>query len=229
MAGTAGGRTITVPPAGTRPTTERVREAVFSRLEHWDVVNRAVVLDLYAGSGALGLEAASRGAKRVIFVESHPKSARLISSNARKLGLDGVVDVQSATVEKWLDAIAPTLAASPLGAHLVFLDPPYDVPAEALDKILQLLAIPGMLDPDAGIVVERDVRTPAPTWPAEWQDEGTKTYGDTRVHYARPALVDDDCDGADEAADTDGADTADVETHAAEDEINTEREPEERS
>lgn len=186
VSGTTGGRTIKVPPSGTRPTTERVREALFSRLEHWGVVRGATVLDLYAGSGALGLEAASRGAARVVCVEANAKAARLVTTNARALGLDGVVDVAAAKVETWLDAQSPAADGVALGAHLVLLDPPYDVPADALDAVLARLAAPGVLDPDAAVVVERDVRSPAPVWPPEWDDEGTKTYGDTRVHFARP-------------------------------------------
>ena len=88
IAGTAGGRTLRTPPgSGTRPTSDRVREAVFSALDARDAVRGSRVLDLYAGSGALGLEAASRGAARVVLVESDRRAADVIAGNARDLGL----------------------------------------------------------------------------------------------------------------------------------------------
>ena len=100
ISGLAGGRRIRTPPGiGTRPTSDRVREALFSRLEHLDVVNGANVLDLYAGSGALGLEAASRGAASVLLVESDRAAAAVVRRNIADLGMPGVsVSVRFDTV-----------------------------------------------------------------------------------------------------------------------------------
>ena len=93
VAGRAGGRSLKVPPKGTRPTSDRVREAMFSRLEHYDVVDGARVLDLFAGSGALGLEAASRGAAAVVLVDASRQAADVCRANAATTGLTAVVTV----------------------------------------------------------------------------------------------------------------------------------------
>ncbi|MPV36230.1 16S rRNA (guanine(966)-N(2))-methyltransferase RsmD [Georgenia subflava] len=198
VAGTAGGRTLQVPRTGTRPTSERVREALFSRLEHLDVIDGARVLDLYAGSGALGLEAASRGAEHVTLVEQAKAAAALCRRNAASLGLGGV-DVVTARVETYL-AGAPGRHAAP--AHLVLLDPPYDVAEEGLAAVLALLAargsedaaepaVPGpapWLDRAAVVVVERSRRTPEPTWPEGLAAVDRRGYGDTVVWFAEPTV-----------------------------------------
>ncbi|MFC7405485.1 16S rRNA (guanine(966)-N(2))-methyltransferase RsmD [Georgenia alba] len=176
VAGAAGGRTLQVPRSGTRPTSERVREALFSRLEHLGVVRDAEVLDLYAGSGALGLEAASRGAARVILVESARPAAGLIRRNAASLELD--VEVVPARVETYL-------AGPPRPSHLALLDPPYDLDDAALARVLERLAA-GWLHPDAVVVVERSRRSPEPAWPAGLSLLDERTYGDTRAWFAEP-------------------------------------------
>ncbi|KAE8764411.1 16S rRNA (guanine(966)-N(2))-methyltransferase RsmD [Georgenia thermotolerans] len=210
VAGSAGGRTLQVPRNGTRPTSERVREALFSRLEHLGVVGGARVLDLYAGSGALGLEAASRGAARVTLVESAKAAAQLCRRNAGALGLGDRVDVVAAKVQTYL-AGPPPAGAAP--ADLVLLDPPYDVTEEDLAAVLALLApaaartepapdgAPAQtawlapdgaparttwLAPDAVVVVERSKRSPEPTWPAGLAPFDDRGYGDTAVWFAEP-------------------------------------------
>ncbi|UFU07839.1 16S rRNA (guanine(966)-N(2))-methyltransferase RsmD [Ruania halotolerans] len=177
VAGSAGGRRLDVPPRGTRPTSERVREAVFSRLEHLGVIEGARVLDLYAGSGALGLEAVSRGAREVALVESGRLAATVCRDNARRAGLSDRVRVYPVTVGKHL-------AAGPPGAgyDLVLIDPPYDL--DEIDRVLAALAGPGWLAPQATIVLERSSRSPAPVWPKGWTEDGEKAYGDTVVSYA---------------------------------------------
>ncbi|MFC8923447.1 16S rRNA (guanine(966)-N(2))-methyltransferase RsmD [Cellulosimicrobium sp. NPDC057127] len=194
VAGTVGGRTIQVPPRGTRPTSDRVREAVFSRLEHLGVVDDARVLDLYAGSGALGLEAASRGARTVTLVDSARVAADVARRNVAVLGLPDVrVVAQSA--EAFVTAAASEAGASAQRAggpfHLVFLDPPYDLGAEALERVLDRLAAPGVLDPSAVVVVERSARTPEPAWPVGWELLASRTYGETAVWFAGPPAADD--------------------------------------
>lgn len=178
VAGTVGGRTLEVPRRGTRPTSERVREALFSRLEHLGVVSGAEVLDLYAGSGALGLEAASRGAAHVTLVESARRAAALVRRNAAAFGL--AVEVVTGKVETYLDGAAPR------PADLALLDPPYDLGDERLATALDLLAA-RWLTPDAVVVVERSRRSPEPGWPAGLSRFDERRYGETRVWFAEPA------------------------------------------
>ncbi|MFT0846755.1 16S rRNA (guanine(966)-N(2))-methyltransferase RsmD [Actinomycetaceae bacterium L2_0104] len=174
VAGSAKGRTLKVPPKGTRPTSERVREALFSRLEHLGYIEGCEVLDLYAGSGALGLEAASRGASYVECVESSRTAAQLIRSNVRELGLDVVVT--NAKAETWL-------AGSPNRRFdLVIADPPYELGEEALAAVLK--AIVAHVADDALVVVERSVRSPEPAWPEEFELNDERRWGDTRAWSA---------------------------------------------
>lgn len=176
VAGTAGGRTLIVPKGATRPTSERVREALFSRLEHLDVVDGATVLDLYAGSGALGLEAASRGAAAVTLVDSGHQAATACRRNAAALGFDHVTTA-AATAHGFLT----TQAAGP--HHLVLIDPPYDIAEDALTEVLAALDT-GWLAADAVVVVERDRRSPAPTWPPGLHPDKERRYGDTTLWFA---------------------------------------------
>ena len=133
VAGTVGGRRIEVPRSGTRPTSERVREALFARLDHYGVLDGARVLDLCAGSGALGLEAASRGAGDVTLVDSSRAATDTCRRNIRALGLNEVTAVT---------AKAATFLTGAAGApvDLVLIDPPYDLTQEELTDILTPLA-----------------------------------------------------------------------------------------
>ncbi|MEN5075825.1 16S rRNA (guanine(966)-N(2))-methyltransferase RsmD [Isoptericola cucumis] len=181
VAGTVGGRTLAVPPRGTRPTSERVREAIFSRLEHLDVLEGARVLDLYAGSGALGLEAASRGATEVVLVDSSRKAADVARKNVAVLGMGRTVRVVADAAERF----AAQAGGGPW--DLVLLDPPYDLTDAQLATVLESLAAPGVLGADAVVVVERSTRSPEPGWPAGLAAFARKDYGETAVHYAEPA------------------------------------------
>ncbi|HEV6952026.1 MAG TPA: 16S rRNA (guanine(966)-N(2))-methyltransferase RsmD [Promicromonospora sp.] len=185
VAGSVGGRSIAVPAKGTRPTSDRVREAIFSRLEHLGVLDGARVLDLYAGSGALGLEAASRGAAVVTLVDSARAATDVARRNATTLGLTGV-RVVTATAERHAAGLGPA------GLDLVFLDPPYDLAEEALAAVLGHLAAPGVLADGAVVVVERSTRTPEPSWPAGMERFARKDYGETAVYYAEPTADDPD-------------------------------------
>lgn len=180
ISGAAGGRRLQTPTGpGTRPTTDRVREALFSRLEHLDVLAGARVLDLYAGSGALGLEAASRGAASVLLVESHRGAATVARANAAATRLPNV-RVRAETVER-------VLAAGPDaqdGADLVLLDPPYDLEEENLAEVLGLLVSRRWLAGDALVVVERSTRSPQPPWPPSLVTAGERRYGETRMWFA---------------------------------------------
>ncbi|MCG2797438.1 MAG: 16S rRNA (guanine(966)-N(2))-methyltransferase RsmD [Cellulomonas sp.] len=176
VAGTAGGRTLAVPPRGTRPTSDRVREALFSRLDHVAGLDGARVLDLYAGSGALGLEAASRGASHVVLVEHDRVAAQVCRSNAAGTGLAAQVTVVADRVERYL-------AASDDRFDLILLDPPYAVEDAALDAVI--VGAAGLLTSDGWMVVERSTRSPGPTWPAGLLSEGDRRYGETRIWFAR--------------------------------------------
>jgi 16S rRNA (guanine966-N2)-methyltransferase len=178
VAGTAGGRTLTVPRKGTRPTSERVREALFSRLEHLDVVDGARVLDLFAGSGALGLEAASRGAAAVTLVEAAKEAAEVCRRNVDALGLPGVVVVAD-RAERFVERPV----AEPW--DLVLVDPPYDLDEDVLAAVLAGVG-PGLADGSV-LAVERSSRAPEPAWPAGTTRFDRRAYGETVVWFAEPA------------------------------------------
>ncbi|WP_206787371.1 16S rRNA (guanine(966)-N(2))-methyltransferase RsmD [Amycolatopsis sp. MtRt-6] len=181
VAGTAGGRRLKVPPKGTRPTSERVREALFNALETAGELDGARVLDLYAGSGALGLEALSRGAADALFVESDRRAADVLRGNVAALGLGGTV--RAGPVEAVVAAPAP-------GAYdLVLADPPYAVDAAALGSVLAALAANGWLGPSALVVVERAARDGEPDWPPGFEPARAKKYGDTAVFWAEYTAV----------------------------------------
>ena len=186
VAGVAGGRTLEVPGKGTRPTSDRVREALFSRLEHLDVIERSRVLDLYAGSGALGLEAASRGAQEVVLVESARAAADVCRRNAARLGLPAVQVV----AERVLPYLGRPVRRA---ADLVLVDPPYELAEADLAAVLEAL-VPHLAD-DAVVVVERSTRSPEPSWPAQ---DGVprglvvtedRRYGETVLWFAAPGGV----------------------------------------
>ena len=177
VGGTAGGRRLSVPRGrGTRPTSERTREALFSTVEaiHRTLVGRSF-LDLYAGSGAVGLEAASRGATPVLLVESEPSAVAAIRANLAALDLPDVT-LRAERVERVLSHPAPQ------AFEVAFLDPPY---AEAVEPALRLLADNGWLGPDATIVVERATRSSGPDWPAGWAEDRSRRYGDSTLWYGR--------------------------------------------
>lgn len=178
IAGSAGGRRLNTPPGpGTRPTADRVREALFSRLEHLGVILEADVLDLYAGSGALGLEAFSRGATSATFVEMNRGVAHVIRGNVRSLGFSPVRVVTQA-VEKFLATPAS------VEANLVLMDPPYSVSEDALKEALRLLVDGKWLAPGALVVVERSSRSPEPTWPDALEPWDPRVYGETTMWFA---------------------------------------------
>jgi len=179
IAGHAGGRTLLTPSGSTtRPTSDRVREAMFSRVEALMDLGGSAVLDLYAGSGALGLEAASRGASVVWCVESDRSAARVVERNARALDLVGV-EVAAARVERWLER-TPSQPAF----DLVLADPPYHLSEDDIGAMLALLS--PHLRPGALVMLERSSRSPAPAWPPGWSVAKSKRYGQTGVHLAGP-------------------------------------------
>lgn len=180
IAGAAGGRRLAVPRDGTRPTTDRVRESLFSsldsRLGSWSGLR---VLDLYAGTGALGLEALSRGAAGVVLVEKDPGAVRLISANIAAVGLPGADAVR---------ADVAAFCASPGEAFdLVLADPPYSLDAMTIREALAALESTGRLHDDCLVVVERPRRDPGRPFPEGWAEERLRTYGETALWYGQPS------------------------------------------
>jgi 16S rRNA (guanine966-N2)-methyltransferase len=181
IAGSAGGSRL-LAPAGreTRPTSDRVREALFSRLEHDGLLDATRVLDLYAGSGALGLEALSRGARSAVLVEQGQAAARTIRRNLDSTGLrEGVVVADR--VERVLTRPVP---GAPF--DLVLADPPYALSQESLTEVLRLLVAGRWLATHAAVVVERSARTPEPAWPPSLEPYDDRRYGETRIWFAEP-------------------------------------------
>ena len=181
IAGTAGGRRLAVPPGdGTRPTGDRAREGLFSALEsEFGGLSGLSVLDLFAGSGALGLEALSRGAGKVLLVEADRRVTRLIAQNIAAVGLPGA-RVVADRAERAAAAEPPEEAPF----DLVLLDPPYAVPDADVVTILTALGGGGWLTPDAVIVLERSARDEVFPWPAGYEATRTKTYGEARMNFA---------------------------------------------
>ena len=177
IAGRLGGRRLRVPGEGTRPTSDRVRESVFNILAARSDLDGLWVLDLYAGSGALGLEAISRGAAGATFVDSGRRAAVTIAANLRACGVGPNATVHTRTVSAYLAGAAERRFG------LVFSDPPYDLQADRITADLELLR--SHLDDDALIVVERSTRSIGEIWPSEYEVVVDKSYGDTRVEIAR--------------------------------------------
>ncbi|MFE1644889.1 16S rRNA (guanine(966)-N(2))-methyltransferase RsmD [Microbacterium sp. P01] len=182
IAGRAGSIPLEVPDAGTRPTSDRVRESLFGALESAEALRSAAVLDLYAGTGALGLEALSRGAASVDLVEKSPHAATVAQRNADKVaksvGRTGIVRVHRAAVAAYL--------AIPRGPFdIVFLDPPYDLDDAALRDALGLLG--PSLTPAATVIVERATRSGSPSLPESLTHARHKRYGDTTLWWVHPS------------------------------------------
>jgi 16S rRNA (guanine966-N2)-methyltransferase len=176
VAGRAGGRRLeSLPGEATRPTTERVREAVFSSLGG-DVVG-ASVLDLYSGTGAMAIEALSRGAARAVLVDSDRAAAALCRRNLAATDLADVGRVVETTTAGFLALPPPTEAPF----ALVTCDPPYATSDEDIEVVLTALGAPGWLAPDATAVIERGVRTPVEPLPPGWRLRFARAYGDTLV------------------------------------------------
>jgi 16S rRNA (guanine966-N2)-methyltransferase len=181
VAGTLRGRRLAAPPGQhTRPTSDRVREALFSTLESMTELSGARFADLYAGSGAVGLEAYSRGAGHVLLVESDPRTARIARSNIDALGA-------AAATTLAIGPVARVLADGPDAPYdIVFADPPYAIPEEEITAMLAALTDGGWLAADAVVGVERATRSGEPRWPAGLAGLRGRRYGETTLWYAQP-------------------------------------------
>jgi 16S rRNA (guanine966-N2)-methyltransferase len=184
IGGFAGSLRIEVPRFGTRPTSDRVREAIFSALDARDAVRGARVLDLYAGSGALGLEAASRGAAHVTLVDRVYGTSKIAQSNAAKVRAAAPpasqpdIVVSSQPVQSFLGGSAGMW-------DVVFLDPPYEL--GGLELVHNLEALVPRLAPDAVVILERSSRDLPPEWPDGLELDRRKDYGDTALYWLAPA------------------------------------------
>jgi 16S rRNA (guanine966-N2)-methyltransferase len=181
--GTLRGRVLRALPsgiAGVRPTGSRVREAIFDRLQA--EVRGAVVLDLFAGTGALAIEALSRGADRATLVDVQPRVVRFLKEQIRELSLADRAVVWCAAAREFLRS--PPIAATP--HDLVLLDPPYDETAAQVPALLAALATGGWLKGDALVVCEYErSRGSPPELTALWSREAARTYGQTGVDFLR--------------------------------------------
>ncbi len=185
ISGRLRGRSIIVPPAGTRPTTDRVREALFSAIVSRVDLDGAAVLDLFAGSGALGLEAVSRGADVAWFIEESPRAVACLKKNTA--GVSSSFPDVEATIRR---AALPAAVAGPCpvvgGFDLVLVDPPYAGSGVLDAPVLRALSGGGWLAGDALVVWERSRRDPAVRWPESYEREFERNYGETTVEMARP-------------------------------------------
>ncbi|WP_380285276.1 16S rRNA (guanine(966)-N(2))-methyltransferase RsmD [Kitasatospora purpeofusca] len=184
IAGAAGGRRLAVPPGrGTRPTSDKAREAMFSTLEalRGTTLHGARMLDLFGGSGAVGLEALSRGAEHVLLVEADAQAARVIKENVRTIGLPGAL-VKAARAEKVITGPAPEAPYD-----LVFLDPPYVVTDDEVREMLITLLAGGWLAEDALVTVERSTRGGDFGWPEGFEVLRSRRYGEGTLWYGRAA------------------------------------------
>ncbi len=184
IAGVAGGRRLaTARGQSTRPTTDRAREGLFATVNSvLGGLAGAAVLDLYAGSGAVGLEALSRGAAEVLLVEADSRAARVIRENIEAVGLPGARLV-TGRVQQVLARRQPD--DRPL--DFVFADPPYATGDDELAAVLTALVCEGWLAPGALVAVERSVRSGAPPWPAGYEPERSRRYGEATLWYGLAA------------------------------------------
>lgn len=174
VAGAARGRPLAAPTGrDTRPTSDRAREGLFSTLASLTDLDGARVLDLYAGSGAVGLEALSRGAAHAVLVESDVRAAAVIKRNADTVGLPGARVV--------VDRVERFLASDAAAYDVVFLDPPYATSDEIVARVLAAVR----LAPRGVLVVERSVRSPAPSWPDGVDGVKERRYGEGTLWYGR--------------------------------------------
>ncbi|RAY12461.1 16S rRNA (guanine(966)-N(2))-methyltransferase RsmD [Actinomadura craniellae] len=180
IAGSAGGRRLAVPQGrDTRPTSDRAREGLFSTVQALlGPLDGLRAADLYAGSGAVGLEALSRGAAHALLVESHPKAVRVVRANVAALDLPGA-EVVADRVER----VVRRPPAEPY--DLIFADPPYALADRAVEDLLAALHEHGWLADGALVAVERPTRGPALRWPTGYAPDRDRRYGEATFWYAR--------------------------------------------
>ena len=214
ISGAAGGvRLASVPGDNTRPTTDRVKESLFSKLESYDIIRGARVLDAFGGSGALGCEALSRGAASVTLLDTYPKAVAVIRKNVaaveKAMGRTGAGSSSTAgSAARVQQSQALTYVKSASGPwDLVFVDPPYATPNEQVSELLE--ALTPKLAEGAVIVVERSSRDAEPVWGEGLYCFSTRQHGETVLYYVEPDEVEE------QAGDDSGESGEDAEELAA--------------
>ena len=179
IGGVARGKLLHSPPETTRPTSDRAREGLFSTLtSEFGSLEHLRFLDLYAGSGAVGVEALSRGAEHVDSIEHHGPTAKMCQENLALIrGASGDFQVYPITTGKFLSD------TSDKSYDVIFMDPPYDLPNKEIEEILERIGNLGLLKPDGVIVVERESRAPTFTWPAPFAELKVRSYGQGSMFY----------------------------------------------
>ena len=180
---------LTSAQSCTRPTTDRTKEAIFSRLDSWDAISGARVLDLFAGTGALGVEALSRGARELVSVEANAQAAALILRTAKVL--QGSKAWDSALSMRVIRKRAEQFVADYSGEafELVFIDPPYAYETADCERLLASMVENGVASAavDTLIVLERSARSVMPEVPEGWELFDTRNYGETAVLFIQPS------------------------------------------
>ena len=196
ISGAAGGvRLVSVPGDNTRPTTDRVKESLFSKLESYDIIRSARVLDAFGGSGALGCEALSRGAASVTLLDTYPKAVAVIRKNVaaveKAMGRTGSGSSgATGSAARVQQSQALTYVKSASGPwDLVFVDPPYAMPNEQVSELLE--ALTPKLAEGAVVVVERSSRDPEPVWGEGLYCFSTRQHGETVLYYVEPDEVEE--------------------------------------
>lgn len=179
IAGSAKGTRLVRVPVEVRPVSDRAREGLFSSLG--DLIADARVLDLYAGTGALGIEALSRGARQAVFVDRNPSALSAVRENLVRTRLDDRADVARSDVRRFLEREL----ADPEGFDLVFLDPPYEAGQAELDPVLGLLGAKPLLKEGFMVVLSRGSRSSNSVIPLHWSVARRLSYGDTVVTLFR--------------------------------------------
>lgn len=206
ISGAAGGvRLASVPGDNTRPTTDRVKESLFSKLESYDIIRGARVLDAFGGSGALGCEALSRGAASVTLLDTYPKAVVVIRKNVA--AVEKAMGRTGSSSTRVQQAQALTYVKSASGPwDLVFVDPPYAMPNEQVSELLE--ALTPKLAEGAVVVVERSSRDPEPVWGEGLYCFSTRQHGETVLYYVEPDEVEEQA--GDEFGDESGEDAEEL-------------------
>ncbi|MBT1169856.1 16S rRNA (guanine(966)-N(2))-methyltransferase RsmD [Bifidobacterium sp. SO4] len=183
------GVALATPKTGTRPTTDRTKEAIFSHLDSWGVLDDARVLDLFAGTGALGIEALSRGARELVAVESSRPAAALIAKTIAQLqrNRSWSPELKARVLAKKAEVVAGGFGEP---FDVIFIDPPYAFETAACNQLLADLAAGTATNDRTVIMLERSVRSDAPAAPEGWEITESRNYGETAVFYIEP-IADD--------------------------------------
>jgi 16S rRNA (guanine966-N2)-methyltransferase len=180
ISGIGKGRTLFSPPLSTRPTSDRAREGLFSTLESaFSSIQDLRFLDLFSGSGAVGVEALSRGASYVVSVEEKEAALNSIKKNFALIESRNTVHIYPMSVTKYFNTIHEAIPFD-----CIFLDPPYELDNAEIINILQQINSQELLNPSGVIAVERSSRTPPFEWPAGFQSEKQRNYGEAVIYYA---------------------------------------------